>query len=68
MVGVLSLPFHMTSALLMTVALAPAMSCSNDDYVQENKLLAGVGGARCYLIQANTALLWIGTTPECQGF
>jgi hypothetical protein len=61
--GGLSLIFYLSSALLFTVAIAPAQSCSNDDYVQENKLLAGVGGSRCRLIQATIAILWVGITP-----
>jgi Membrane-associating domain len=58
----LSLIFYLASALALTVAIAPAQSCSDSDYTSKNKLLAGVGGSRCQLIQANIALLWIGNT------
>jgi hypothetical protein len=59
--GALSLIFYLVSSLLLTVAIAPAQSCANQDYVAKNKLLAGSGGSRCRLIQANIALLWMGT-------
>lgn len=62
-IGILTLIFYLISTLVLTVAIAPAQSCSNDDYVQKNKLLAGVGGSRCRLIQANIALFWVGTVP-----
>jgi hypothetical protein len=61
-IGSLNLIFYLTSALVLTVAIAPAGSCSDSSYTSKNKLLAGVGGSRCQLVLANIALLWIGIT------
>jgi len=58
-IGSLNLIFYLTSALVLTVAIAPAGSCSDSSYTSKNKLLAGVGGSRCQLVLANIALLWI---------
>lgn len=62
--GVLTLIFYLTATLIFTVAIAPAQSCSNQDYVNGNTLLAGTGGSRCSVIQANIALFWVGTTLD----
>jgi hypothetical protein len=63
-VGVATLIFYLAGTLLLTVAIAPAQSCSDQDYVKGNTLLAGTGGSRCHLVQANIALFWIGKTLD----
>ena len=61
---VLTLIFFLTSSLIITVAIAPAQSCDDLDYIQENKLLVGSSPSRCRLIQADTAFIWLGISSH----
>jgi hypothetical protein len=62
--GSLGFIFYFVGSLVLTVAIAPAQGCDNQEYVNKNKLLAGSGGLRCRLVEANIAISWVGTPPS----
>jgi hypothetical protein len=53
-------------ALAITIAIAPAQKCDNLQYVNENRLIAGVK-ERCSLVVIDLSLLWVGTFPNLVG-
>jgi hypothetical protein len=66
--GSLGFIFYVIGSLVLTVAIAPAQGCDNQEYLDKNKLLAGSGGIRCRLVEANIALSWVGTHPILETF
>lgn len=60
--GITILLLLLTSALAITFAMTPAGDCSNVDYVTIHALTGGTT-IRCQMVQAQCALLWIGSVP-----
>jgi hypothetical protein len=61
--GTIGFIFYVTSSLVLTVAITPATGCDNQDYLNNNKLIAGGGATRCRLVTADVALVWISIFP-----
>lgn len=58
-VGIVAAIFYVAAALALTVAIAPASSCSDRDFLGKNKVIAGVS-SRCRMLEADIAMLWLG--------
>lgn len=57
--GAVGLIFYLAAALALTVAISPAGSCTDSDFVNNNKVTVGLS-SRCRVVYADIVLLWLG--------
>jgi hypothetical protein len=58
-IGLITIIFYLGAALALTVAISPAGSCTNSDFVDKNKITVGLS-SRCRVVYADIVLLWLG--------
>jgi len=58
-IGLVTIIFYLGAALALTVAISPAGSCTDSDFVTKNKVTVGLS-SRCRVVYADIVLLWLG--------